>query len=219
MKDLCSHEISDHEEQERLFARIADDLVAQGCSIQLNALPSSLAKALLDLALDRGMTFQSAGIGRAGEHLIDGAIRNDEISWIDATTPVGSTWLEWTADLQRHLNRHLYLGLFSFESHLAHYDRGAFYKKHLDAFHGEANRILTLVAYLNLDWKEEDGGELIIYSGDNVFAMVPPEFATLVVFLSEEFPHEVLPARRDRYSVAGWFRLNASSSQRVDPAF
>jgi SM-20-related protein len=89
----------------------------------------------------------------------------------------------------------------------------------LDAFHGEANRILTLVAYLNLDWKEEDGGELIIYSGDNVFAMVPPEFATLVVFLSEEFPHEVLPARRDRYSVAGWFRLNASSSQRVDPAF
>lgn len=34
---------------------------------------------------------------------------------------------------------------------------------------------------------------------------------TLVVFLSEEFEHEVLPAKRDRYSIAGWFRVNPSA--------
>ncbi|MEC7468361.1 MAG: 2OG-Fe(II) oxygenase, partial [Pseudomonadota bacterium] len=32
-----------------------------------------------------------------------------------------------------------------------------------------------------------------------------------------EFPHEVLPATRDRFSIAGWFRVNNSTAQRVDP--
>ncbi|WP_335340025.1 2OG-Fe(II) oxygenase [Sedimenticola selenatireducens] len=39
----------------------------------------------------------------------------------------------------------------------------------------------------------------------------------LAVFLSEEFPHEVLAADRDRYSVAGWFRVNGSINQQIDP--
>jgi hypothetical protein len=52
-----------------------------------------------------------------------------------------------------------------------------------------------------------------------VLAAVPPPAArppgivddmarggTLVVFLSDRFPHEVLPARRERLSLAGWFR-------------
>ena len=47
--------------------------------------------------------------------------------------------------------------------------------------------------------------------------MVTPSFGTIVVFLSEEFPHEVLPAKRDRYSIAGWFRLNSSIANNIDP--
>jgi len=39
----------------------------------------------------------------------------------------------------------------------------------------------------------------------------------LVVFLSEEFPHEVLKAKRSRFSVAGWFRVNTSNAERADP--
>jgi len=27
-----------------------------------------------------------------------------------------------------------------------------------------------------------------------------------VIFLSERFPHEVLPAKKKRHSIAGWFR-------------
>ena len=34
---------------------------------------------------------------------------------------------------------------------------------------------------------------------------------------SKEFPHEVLPANRDRYSVAGWFRVNTSLANKADP--
>ena len=32
-----------------------------------------------------------------------------------------------------------------------------------------------------------------------------------------EFPHEVLPAMRDRYAIAGWFRLNSSIANNIDP--
>jgi SM-20-related protein len=46
---------------------------------------------------------------------------------------------------------------------------------------------------------------------------VIPALGTLAIFLSEEFPHEVLPTHRDRYSIAGWYRINASSADRVDP--
>ena len=49
------------------------------------------------------------------------------------------------------------------------------------------------------------------------FARVMPRMGKLAVFLSEEFPHEVLPARRDRYSIAGWFRVNTSTTERPDP--
>ena len=30
-------------------------------------------------------------------------------------------------------------------------------------------------------------------------------------------PHEVLPARRERYSIAGWFRVIGNGAGRVDP--
>jgi SM-20-related protein len=39
---------------------------------------------------------------------------------------------------------------------------------------------------------------------------VLPEGGTLVAFLSERFQHEVLPARRERLALTGWFRRRAS---------
>ena len=109
--------------------------------------------------------------------------------------------------------------MFSFESHFAHYAEGDFYKRHLDAFRGECNRVLSVVVYLNQNWQPDDGGELVIQVSDieEDVIKVTPAFGTMVVFLSEQFPHEVLPARCDRYSIAGWFRLNTSNTERVDP--
>ena len=64
-----------------------------------------------------------------------------------------------------------------------------------------------------------DGGELVIYPEKGAMdgIRVTPAFGTLALFLSEDFEHEVMPARRDRYSVAGWFRVNSSSARRADP--
>ena len=132
----------------------------------------------------------------------------------------GRQWLKWAAELQQYLNRHLFLGLFSFESHFAHYVPGAFYRRHRDAFRGQANRVLSVVVYLNKDWLDTDSGELVLYADDKdmLGTKVLPSWGTIAVFLSEEFPHEVLPAKRDRYSIAGWYRLNTSTFERADPA-
>jgi SM-20-related protein len=121
--------------------------------------------------------------------------------------------------MQQYVNRSLFMGLFSFESHFACYEPGKFYKRHVDAFKGQGNRVLSLVAYLNDDWTSEDGGELVLYAdeSDLIGTRVLPTKGTFVVFLSEQFPHEVLPAARSRHSVAGWFRVNGSVNDAIDP--
>ncbi|RRC98679.1 2OG-Fe(II) oxygenase [Amphritea balenae] len=204
-----------------MFDQIAEQVYAQGYCILPKALPDELAQALAtEVRSLPQSSFSRAGIGRQEDHLMTEVIRRDEIHWIDNSTAAGSAWLNWTAQLQQAMNRRLFLGLFSFESHYAHYSEGDFYKKHLDAFRGQQNRMLTVVTYLNPEWGDEDGGELLIYpeQGENPLHKVKPAFGTLVIFLSEEFPHEVLPAHTDRYSIAGWYRINSSDSQRIDPA-
>ena len=203
-----------------LFSRIAADVRARGYSVCPGALPPVLAGGLLEhLHSMSDSRFTRAGVGRKHGHTLNDFVRTDEISWINGESVAGQQWLAWAGALQQHLNRELLLGLFSFESHFAHYGPGDFYRKHMDAFRGEANRVLSLVAYLNPGWQMGEGGELRLFTGPESGAMlsVQPLLGTLVVFLSEEFPHEVLPASRDRYSIAGWFRVNGSNGARVDP--
>lgn len=205
---------------ETLFALIARDLQEQGYSIRPGALPEALAHTLFHHQQTmEAEKFKNAGIGRGGEYLKNELIRTDEICWITGDTGAGKDWLEWTAKLQHFLNRRLFLGLFSFESHFSHYGPGDYYKKHYDAFRGEANRILSVVVYFNKNWAAENAGELVLYKSDDDKdgIKVAPLFGTMVVFLSEEFPHEVLPANRDRHSIAGWFRVNTSVTTKVDP--
>lgn len=159
-----------------------------------------------------------AGIGRGDAHMTREDVRGDEIHWLTEEHQSEILWVQSMAYLRSELNRELLLGLFSYESHFSHYPPGAFYKKHADSFRGEANRVLSTVYYLNPDWVKGDGGELVMYNdADEVVERIEPVFNRLVVFLSEEFPHEVLPTMKDRYSIAGWFRVNSSSFERPDP--
>ncbi|WP_144208267.1 2OG-Fe(II) oxygenase [Shewanella donghaensis] len=205
---------------ESLFALIAQDIQERGYSIRPTALPEGLANTLYNhqqaLEVDK---FNDAGIGRGGEYLKNEFVRTDAISWITNDSDACCDWLNWTGNLQTFLNRRLFLGLFSFESHFAHYGPGDYYKRHYDAFRGESNRVLSVVVYFNTNWAPNDGGELVLYQNehDKEGTKVVPLLGTIVTFLSEEFPHEVLAAKRDRYSIAGWFRVNTSVSDRVDP--
>ncbi len=179
--------------------------------------PLEVARALVRYAGDvDAEAFHAAKIGRGEDEQRNRFVRRDVIHWLRERDPELAPWRAWTEALRLQLNRRLFLGLFSFESHLAHYRPGDFYRTHLDAFRGEANRIVSLVCYLNEGWVEGDGGELVLHTDPGPIT-IAPAYRTLVLFLSEEIPHEVKPAVRDRWSVAGWFRLNASSPERVDP--
>lgn len=200
--------------------QIANEIARVGYCVLPNALPEELCRALMKAA--RATTerrYRDAGIGRADQHQHDRSIRSDEIDWIDPSSKAGEAWLAWCSELQVALNQRLFLGLFSFESHFAHYAPGRFYGRHLDAFKGRTNRVLSLVTYLNSGWRPTDGGELVLYQdeADQRGISVIPEAGTVVIFLSDEFPHEVLPAKVDRYSIAGWFRVNSSSGRSIDP--
>jgi SM-20-related protein len=203
-----------------VFEKVTEQLAQEGYCILKNALPPFLQTELLNVFQQLAPNdFSNAGVGRAGDYLQSSEIRSDKIVWIDGTSTAGEQWLAWCEALRVHLNRHLFLGLFSFESHFAHYAPGDFYKRHYDAFAGRSNRKLSLVCYLNAEWSDNDGGQLVIYHNDDDIngLRVLPEAGTLVIFLSEQFPHEVLPAHRDRVSIAGWFRVNGSGMTRVDP--
>ena len=206
--------------EDPLFAVVTQALVEQGYVILPAALPEPVAQGVLDaLANIHPEEFNRAGVGRGDDATLNTFVRRDKIAWIEQDVAASQPWLDWMQALQTYINRHLYMGLFSFESHFAIYKPGDFYQKHVDAFKGESNRVLSVVTYLNRDWQPDQGGELVIYNPHNELeaTKVTPNFGTVVIFLSEEFPHEVLPAKRTRYSVAGWFRVNGSTLNRVDP--
>ncbi|UXI03866.1 2OG-Fe(II) oxygenase [Photobacterium sp. TY1-4] len=164
--------------------------------------------------------WQQSGIGRDMDYVQEARVRKDKIQWLapEMGVPV-QYYLQQMEDLRAAVNRHLYLGLFEYEAHFAKYEPGDFYKKHLDSFRGQSNRKLTTVFYLNDHWVAEDGGELVMYDlDDQHLAQVAPKAGRLVVFLSENFPHEVLPAHKRRYSIAGWYRVNGNTGDRLDVA-
>ena len=190
----------------KLYSQITDSLVREGYVVIENALSSALSASLLSFARDE-KGFRDAGIS-SGSYL-DKNRRGDKILWMDEDGEAQSKFLDFANGLKEHLNRELYIGISYYESHFAIYDRGDFYEKHLDSFKGSKNRVVTTVYYLNEEWSRNDGGELIVYDMDGKkLKEVTPKADTLVVFLSDRFPHEVLQSERKRYSIAGWFRID-----------
>ena len=193
---------------ENIYEQITDAIVKDGYAIIENALDSQLSLELLDKA-KHSNNYKQAGISASDTKRIDSSRRRDKILWLDEDGGCVSAYLDFTNGLREYLNRSLYLGLSYYEAHFALYEAGDFYEKHLDAFRNSKNRVVTTVYYLNDGWREADGGELCIYdSEENLITKVFPHANTLVVFMSEEFPHEVLPAKKERYSIAGWFRVD-----------
>jgi len=191
-----------------LFEKITDALLKDGYIILEDALPQTLTNNLLTFAKQEN-NYKNAAISKTTTAHVDSTKRSDKTKWIDPTNATLQEYLDTMSQLQTHLNRSLYLGLSYYEAHFALYEQGDFYEKHLDSFRGKKNRVVTTVYYLNDNWKSEDGGELIIYDKNaKEIQRVVPKANTLVVFMSEDFPHEVLPAKKQRYSIAGWFRVD-----------
>jgi SM-20-related protein len=197
---------------------IAEQLASTGYIVLDQPLLASLALLLLARCQDDGHErFQAARIGRGSTMNQMHAIRGDVISWLDDADSTDQAYLAWMEALRIGLNEALFLGLFDYECHYAIYGAGSGYAKHSDVLNGNKNRILSTVFYLNEDWQTSDGGELVLFnpSGDTVIATVIPTFGTMIIFLSESFPHEVLKSHSNRHSIAGWFRVRALATNEI----
>ena len=202
------------------YTQIITALRERGYIILSHVFPTTLLESLfIDIKQTDSESFRAAGIGREIDHQLNSFVRRDRIHWLSEERENTTEYFKWMEQLRLRLNRELFLGLFDYECHYAHYPQGAFYKKHLDAFQGNSIRRLTTILYLNPAWQAQDGGELLMYAadGETILETVQPTFGTLVIFLSEEFPHEVLLAQASRYSLTGWFRVNNSTGLQLDP--
>lgn len=205
---------------ELLLDNLADALVRDGFQILPWALPAQLVSDLWhELQVLPDHELKVAGIGRQDDFQLNRQIRRDKIHWFDGVSAPQQGFLDWMEVVRMGLNRRLFLGLFDYECHYASYAPGAFYKKHFDAFKNQPvlaaplpaqpNRVLSTVLYLNPDWQADAGGELRLYDeldDEKLLQCVTPEYGKMIIFLSDKFPHEVMAAKRERQSIAGWFR-------------
>jgi SM-20-related protein len=192
-----------------LLLRIVDDLATSGWSQQNIFLSQDLTRALAAECRKRAAEGElaPAAVGRGPSSEIREGIRGDHIQWIEpGQAEVCDSYLGLMDSLREALNRGLFLGLEDFESHFAMYPPGAFYLKHVDRFRDDDRRMVSAVVYLNDAWLPEHGGQLRMYLDKGTPYDVVPVGGCLVVFLSGEVPHEVLPASRERLSLTGWFR-------------
>lgn len=192
-----------------LLLRIVDDLATHGWSQQNIFLPQGLTLELAAECRKRAAEGElaPAAVGRGPFSEIREGIRGDHIQWLEpGQDEACDSYLGLMDSLREAMNRGLFLGLEDFESHFALYPPGAFYRKHVDRFRDDDRRMVSAVIYLNDAWLPEHGGQLRMYLKEGREHDVVPTGGCLVVFLSGEVPHEVLPATRERLSLTGWFR-------------
>jgi len=190
---------------EELIASYIDNKVGISKDFLSEALANNLKDNLLNLY--KSEELKSAGIGHFGTFAKNKEIRSDVIYWLDKknNNPFEMEFFALIEDFINYLNRECFTGIKSYEFHYALYKPGAFYKKHFDQFQDTSNRQFSMITYLNVDWKEGDGGELKIYE-DNKFQTISPTNRKTVFFKSNELEHEVLETNQLRLSITGWLR-------------
>jgi len=190
-----------------VFDTVADGLAEHGYAVVDQFLSRSEVEAILRVKefQSEGATFKKAGIGNAKSLQIQETVRGDYIRWFDKKNSPASVqvYLNRLEALVQFLNQALFLSLKDIEVHMTVYPAGSFYKRHLDQFKQDDHRKLSVICYLNNDWKEEQGGQLRMYLPDRSLDVLPVA-GRLVCFRSDQIEHEVLPATRPRLSITGW---------------
>ena len=169
------------------------------------ALSTGLQQNILKLQQEELMS--SAGIGNEVIKDPNQKIRGDKIYWMNKNSVniYEQQFLGLVEDFIDYLNNTCYTGINAYEFHYAVYEEGSFYKRHKDQFKNDSNRKYSLINYLNENWLEEDGGQLLVYQNEETQRILP-ESQTAVFFKSDEMEHEVTKARRSRMSISGWLK-------------
>jgi Rps23 Pro-64 3,4-dihydroxylase Tpa1-like proline 4-hydroxylase len=192
---------------EALIATYIENKVGISEHFLSNDLANNLKQNLFDLNNDSQLS--AAGIGNSEKLSYDGAIRSDSIYWLDKkhNNAFENEFFVQIEAFISYLNESCYAGITSYEFHYSLYEPGDFYLKHLDQFKNNPSRKYSMISYLNSDWKESDGGELLIHQLDNNQKISPTQGKT-VFFKSDELVHEVLVTHNTRMSITGWLKTD-----------
>ncbi len=175
--------------------------------------PGFMSKSLSDglqqniLQLQKDNLLTAAGIGNEEVKDQHQKMRADKIYWMDKShnNQYEQEFLQLAEDFIDRLNSTCYTGINGYEFHYAVYEEGSFYKRHRDLFQNDSNRKFSLINYLNDNWLEEDGGQLLVYQNEET-QTIEPHAQTAVFFKSDEMEHEVSKANRSRMSITGWLK-------------
>ena len=168
-------------------------------------LAAALQKNLLQLNTDGRML--GAGIGNATIKGTNKKVRSDKTFWLEDDTQNDAEleFMDIIREFMGHLNRTCYTGLNACEFHYALYEEGSFYARHKDQLRNDDNRKYSMISYLNEDWVESNGGQLIVYNEKGKSSILPTN-QKAVFFQSDVVEHEVAVASRSRMSLTGWLK-------------
>jgi SM-20-related protein len=171
---------------------------------QLNEVLSYMQVAL------NNQDFKPAAIGTLDNRQRITNIRGDRTFWLDRKRDQQvENFFLFVDEMIARINRLCFLSLAGYEFHYAHYPERTFYKRHVDQFKDRSNRLITFILYLNDRWSLGDGGELMIYKGDQEIK-VEPIMNRCVLFKTEGLEHEVLLSNTSRFSLTGWLLYQPS---------
>jgi SM-20-related protein len=191
------------------FEDLIATYIATNVGISKNFLSNELANNLKQniLSLEKKQLLKTAGTGKSDKLIHNTAIRNDVIYWLDKknNNEYEHQFFNQIDAFVAYLNKTCYTGITGYEFHYTLYEKGSFYRKHLDQFQDNTSRQFSMISYLNDNWQDGDGGELLIHELENNIKISPTQGKT-VFFKSNELVHEVLETQERRLSITGWLK-------------
>ncbi|MES2653278.1 MAG: 2OG-Fe(II) oxygenase [Bacteroidota bacterium] len=195
---------------EKIFAVLIDSFIESKVGIVNNFLTTELAQHLKQNLKDlyQKQSMVAAGIGNEAIISHNKLVRSDVIYWLDRkhNNLHENNFFDLIDRFVLFLNETCYTGITGYEFHYTLYEKGSFYKKHIDQFQHNGSRAYSMVMYLNEDWKLLDGGELCIHHDDRL-QNISPINGKSVFFKSNELAHEVLITNKPRMSITGWLKV------------
>jgi SM-20-related protein len=141
----------------QVVAAIVEQLAVDGIAVVAALLPKGVITALRAEGLKRDAAGRlgAAGMGRGEVRTVREDVLGDRIGWLDErdAVPPERILLAALEALRIAVNRELTLGLWRYEGHYALYPPGARYARHVDRFRDDDARVLSVILYLNKDWR------------------------------------------------------------------
>jgi len=196
---------------EKIFNTLIDSFINDKVGVTENFLSKALAAHLKEnlKTLYQEKKMQSAGTGNDTLVVHNKLVRSDMIYWLDRShnNIYENQFFDLMDNFVNYLNSTCYTGITGYEFHYALYEKGSFYKRHIDQFGNNTSRQYSMITYLNTDWMENDGGELCIHHPDSIQNITPVNGKS-VFFKSSELEHEVMLTNKPRMSITGWLKIN-----------